>query len=339
MSPAVPTPTCSAFSVPDGALCADRQYYWRAAVKDAHDWSDWSEPFTFATAIGRADVNGNGVPDEDEPAYSDLDNDGRNDNDQPLMRVIKSRKGQVHLGINAVEGVSRINCFTAIDPASISVERRFKLKYGLMVFNATVVRPGATAKFELYLPEKPNIRAKWYKYDSINGWYEYRVDIVGDTYVVEITDGQKGDADGVANGIIVDPIGLAEISNALETGDSLDAVGPGDTESTIDNAKSACFIQAALDRSASDTCAAAGIRQLPSPRWILSALLLLGAAITRFQAGAGRSRNRRAVILRRHCRCAPEDINCQRKKRSGPHTRGPDSFLAKDHGLSDQPGS
>ena len=83
------------FLVPDGALCADQLYYWRAKVKDAHEWSDWSEPLTFTTARGQADVNGNGVADDLEPGYSDLDNDGQNDNDQPLMRVYKSRKGSV----------------------------------------------------------------------------------------------------------------------------------------------------------------------------------------------------------------------------------------------------
>ncbi|MFZ0727275.1 MAG: choice-of-anchor U domain-containing protein [Desulfobacterales bacterium] len=282
------------FSVPDGALCAEQNYYWRAQVKDAQDWSDWSKPFAFATARGREDVNGNGVPDEQEPGYSDLDSDGQNDNDQPLMRVFRSSKGQSHLGINAVAGVSRINCFTGIDPASISVERRFKLKYGLMVFNVTVDHPGATAKFELYLPEKPHPAAKWYKYDAINGWYEYPVTIVGDKYIVEITDGELGDADGVANGIIVDPIGLAEISNGMESVDTLDAAGPGDTESTIDSAKNACFIQACLDPSATGM-SAAGIRLLPSLRWIASALLIAGLAIAWFQAGAGWPRHRRRV--------------------------------------------
>lgn len=280
------------FLVPDGALCADQKYYWRAAVKDAHDWSGWSDPFAFATAIGREDVNGNGVADEEEPDYCDLDNDGQNDNDQPLMRVFKSRKGQAALGINAVGGVSRINCFTGIDPASIPVERRFKLKYGLMVFNVTVDHPGATATFELYMPEKPHPAAKWYKYDSINGWYEYPVAIVGDKYVVEITDGQKGDADGVANGIIVDPIGLAEISSGMESVDGLDAAGPGDVESAIDSAKSACFIQASMDHCAADT-SAVGMFSMSPARWMSSVLLILAGVITWFQAGSGRPRTRR----------------------------------------------
>ena len=129
--------------VPHGTLCSEQLYYWRASVKDAREgdpkWSNWSETFTFTTAAKvQADVNANAVADEEEPEYSDLDNDGLNDNDQPLMRVYKSREGQSLIGINALEGVNQINCFTSIDPESIPDEPRPKLKYGLMVFNVCI---------------------------------------------------------------------------------------------------------------------------------------------------------------------------------------------------------
>ena len=284
------------FLVPDGALCSEQFYYWRASVKDARDgdskWSYWSEMFTFTTAAKvQADVNGNGVADDEEPEYSDLDNDGLNDNDQPLMRVYKSRKGQSLIGINAVEGVSQINCFTSIEPESIPDEPRPKLRYGLMVFNVTLDQIGGTARFELYLPEKPRIEAKWYKYDPINGWYEFPVDIVGDKYFIEITDGGFGDADGAENGIIVDPIGLAEMSAELESVDALDAVGSGDSESTMDRLKNACFIQVALDRPAVETTDA-GTRQMVAFRFIYSGFMALVLAVAVIQVMGGRRGNR-----------------------------------------------
>ena len=284
------------FLVPDGALCSEQLYYWRASVKDARDghskWSHWSETFTFTTAAKvQADVNGNGVADDEEPEYSDLDNDGLNDNDQPLMRVYKSRKGQSLIGINAVEGVSQINCFTSIDPESIPDEPRPKLRYGLMVFNVTLDQPGGTARFELYLPEKPRIEAKWYKYDPINGWYEFPVDIDGDKYFIEITDGGFGDADGAENGIIVDPIGLAEMSAELESVDALDAFGSGDSESTMDRLKNACFIQVALDRPAVETTDA-GTRQMVAFRFIYSGFMALVLAVAVIQVMGGRRGNR-----------------------------------------------
>ena len=284
------------FLVPDGTLCSEQLYYWRASVKDTRDgdpkWSNWSEPFTFTTAAKvQADVNGNGVADDEEPGYSDLDNDGLNDNDQPLMRVYKSRKGQSLIGINAVEGVSQINCFTSIEPESIPDEPRPKLRYGLMVFNVTLDQIGGTARFELYLPEKPHSWAKWFKYDPINGWYEFPVDSDGDKYYIEITDGGFGDADGVVNGIIVDPIGLAEMSSEVESVDALDAVDSGNSESTMDRLKNACFIQVALDRPAVETTDA-GTRQMVAFRFIYSGLMALLLAVAVIQAMDGRRGNR-----------------------------------------------
>jgi hypothetical protein len=284
------------FLVPDGTLCSKQLYYWRAKVQDARDgdpqWSNWSKVFTFTTAAEvQADVNGNGVADDEEPGYSDLDNDGQNDNDQPLMRVYKSRKGQSLIGINAVEGVSQINCFTSIEPESIQDEPRPKLRYGLMVFNVTLDQIGGTARFELYLPEKPRIEAKWYKYDPINGWYEFPVDIDGDKYFIEITDGGFGDADGVENGIIVDPIGLADMSNEVESVDALDAVDSGDSESTMDRFKNACFIQVALDRPAVETTDAGNL-QMVAFRFICSGLMALLLAVAVIQVTGDRRGNR-----------------------------------------------
>jgi hypothetical protein len=271
--------------VPHGTLCSEQLYYWRASVKDAREgdpkWSNWSETFTFTTAAKvQTDVNANAVADEEEPEYSDLDNDGLNDNEQPLMRVYKSRESKSLIGINALEGVNQINCFTSIDPESILDEPRPKLKYGLMVFNVTLEQIGGTARFELYLPEKPYTWAKWYKYDPINGWYEFPVDSDGDKYYLEITDGGFGDADGVVNGIIVDPIGLAEMSNDVESVDALEAVAPDDSESTMDRLKNACFIQAALDLSVVESTDA-GVRQTAVLRFIFCGFmaLMLAAAV------------------------------------------------------------
>ena len=287
------------FLVPDGALCSEQLYYWRASVKDVHDGeSKWSEIFTFTTATKvQADVNNNGVADDMEPGYSDLDNDGRNDNDQPLMRVYKSRKGQSLIGINAVEGVSRINCFTSIDPESIPDEPRPKLRYGLMVFNVALNQIGGTARFELYLPEKPRIEARWYKYDPINGWYEFPVEIDGDKYYIEITDGGFGDADGVANGIIVDPIGLAEMSTELEAVDSFDAVDSGDSDSTMDRLKNACFIQVALDRPAVEPTGTGG-RQMAAFRFICCGFMVMMLLVAFIKVMGGGRVNRKHLTSR-----------------------------------------
>ena len=166
-----------------------------------------------------------------------------------------------------------------------------------MVFNVTLDQIGGTARFELYLPEKPRIEAKWYKYDPINGWYEFPVDIDGDKYFIEITDGGFGDADGVENGIVVDPIGLAEMSTELETVDSLDAVDSGDSESTMDRLKNACFIQAAADRSVVEATDV-GARQMAAFRFIYCGIMALVLAVAVIQVKGGRRGNRKHPSFR-----------------------------------------
>ena len=56
-------------------------------------------------------------------------------------------------------------------------------------------------------PAPSNIN--WYKYDPVNGWQDYsaHAPFSADmkSVTLELKDGDYGDADGVANGIIVDP--------------------------------------------------------------------------------------------------------------------------------------
>jgi hypothetical protein len=51
-----------------------------------------------------------------------------------------------------------------------------------------------------------------FKYDTVNGWYDYSeyttINDDGQSITLEIKDGGYGDSDGLENGIIVDPCGL-----------------------------------------------------------------------------------------------------------------------------------
>jgi len=198
----------------------DQLYFWRAKVKDAREinskWSDWSQPYYFTTGIpAYVDGNDNGVPDDIEPVFSDFDNDGLNDNDQPLMRVFTHSNSGSLVGIKAIEGVDRINYFSHIDPGGMSeFNKPDHLPYGLMNFNVQVSQVGGNARIEIILSAAVDDLVGWYKCDPVNGWYEFPVANESGKYYLEISDGGYGDTDGVANGIIVDPIGIAS------TGDS-----------------------------------------------------------------------------------------------------------------------
>jgi hypothetical protein len=209
--------------VPQGTLSAQSNYFWRAMVKDDRNpdtlWSDWSSTSEFTTtATARADVNANGVPDDIEPEFSDLDADGQNDNDQPLMRVFETENQGYPIGIKAAGGIDEINCFAPVDPGEIPESAGpYEFPYGLMSLNVRLGEKGGKARVEIFLPENPDSQSLWFKYDPVNGWYQYPVIIEGGRYVLEIYDGGYGDADGIANGVIVDPIGMTSDSASFST--------------------------------------------------------------------------------------------------------------------------
>jgi hypothetical protein len=68
----------------------------------------------------------------------------------------------------------------------------------------------------IYFSEEAADGAKWYFYDSINGWVDYSEHATFSpdrkSVRLELKDGGYGDSDGVANGIIVDPSGFGVAS-------------------------------------------------------------------------------------------------------------------------------
>jgi hypothetical protein len=224
-----------------GTLSGDQLFFWRARVKDARQinskWSDWSQPYHFTTGVpAYVDGNDNGVPDDIEPVFSDIDNDGNNDNGQLLMRVFKHGSSGSITGIKAIAGVERINYFSHVDPGDMpDFNKPDHLPYGLMNFNVQVHQVGGTARMEIILSQAVDDVVGWYKCDPINGWYEFPVASESGKYYLEISDGGLGDTDGVANGIIVDPIGIA-------------SAGGSSADTSTDNASGGggCFVLASV---------------------------------------------------------------------------------------------
>ena len=77
-----------------------------------------------------------------------------------------------------------------------------------------------------------------FKYDTINGWYDYSGHTTfnddGQSVTLELKDGGYGDSDGLANGIIVDPGGIAATGGSSYTVDGTSTGG-----------SSVCFIATA----------------------------------------------------------------------------------------------
>jgi hypothetical protein len=75
-----------------------------------------------------------------------------------------------------------------------------------------VPNDGDSADVTIYLYGTQAADLQWFKWNAFSGWQLYPANfgttVDGNTYVeLTLTDGGAGDADGLANGVIVDPSG------------------------------------------------------------------------------------------------------------------------------------
>jgi hypothetical protein len=88
-----------------------------------------------------------------------------------------------------------------------------KFLYGLIAYRLEVPQQGGTVQVKVYYEEDISGATRYYLYDTVNGWQDYTQYTTfnpdGHSVTVELQDGGHGDSDGVANGIIVDPGGVA----------------------------------------------------------------------------------------------------------------------------------
>lgn len=101
------------------------------------------------------------------------------------------------------------------DPATLLnfINQPDNMPFGLIYFSVLVDNPGDTASVRVKLPKAAPADARWYKHDEASGWTDY-TDYVTfsqdrSSVIIHLQDGGYGDADGEANGVIIDPSGLA----------------------------------------------------------------------------------------------------------------------------------
>lgn len=200
-------------TVPNGVLMPSTLYHWRATFVDSLGGpSVPSDSFQFTTAADTTDGDSNGVPDEQSVDDWDIDGDGVNDISN-TFKAVKTAVGNTQAGIESGTNVTGITALSAVDPATISdtTNKPANIAYGLLNFNITVQNPGDTAVVTVHFQDPLPSADTWYKYDNVNGWQDYSANAVisGDrkTVTLTLTDGGIGDADGVANGVIIDPSG------------------------------------------------------------------------------------------------------------------------------------
>ncbi|MFO7708481.1 MAG: choice-of-anchor U domain-containing protein [Desulfobacterales bacterium] len=197
-------------------------YFWRAQFIDSKGRvSAWSDYEHFATGRTGSDLNANGIPDAQEvPSTVDLDRDGVRDNQQTSIKSVKMEGTSVQIGVSikgspTAIGVEAVESEDPRQPDSYAYGKPHRMPFGLINFKIAVARPGDQTAVKLHFSEAAPYRSKWYKYDpTADRWsdFSYYARFAADRRSVTLTlrDGGPGDADGVANGVIVDPAGVVE---------------------------------------------------------------------------------------------------------------------------------
>jgi hypothetical protein len=216
------------FFVPHMVLKSNHKYYVRVRFFDIYfTASNWSSTVEFTTAYFFVDLNGNGISDADEVDDSvDFNLDGTSDNYQPqIIKCVQASDGSVSIGIEkASSSVEEIESLEVIDPDTISdtFNRPSDLIFGLFAYRLRVRTPGDIATIRIYFSGDIFESDVFYKYDTINGWYDYSEHTIfnddGQSITLEVKDGGFGDSDGLANGIIVDPGGIASVGSYSYSG-------------------------------------------------------------------------------------------------------------------------
>ncbi len=207
-------------TIADAILLPGGHYWIRTRHRDDKYWSEWSEPVEISVSTeGSHDSNLNGIDDRyDAGRGFDANGDGAIDPASAEANIVRLRNtGDSSIIGVQLSGTATFGQLSAIAystlPTSLTADGR--MPYGLFNFRieglvASDASP-AQVTVSFYLPTVPPAGAKWYKYNpSTNSLTDMttRVEILDKKVSLTLLDGGEDDADGVVNGVVVDPSGL-----------------------------------------------------------------------------------------------------------------------------------
>ena len=199
-----------------GILKPQTTYFWRVRYRDLYGWSRWSDAAQFTTLSysEAGDSDQDGIPDGQEiDDFVDVDNNGVDDNQQDNIATLKNVVSGEQVAVKTNQGkVTQAQTQSADDyPGK---PQGYNFPEGIFSFRIEGLTPDSRRiEVTFYLPQMFTTADKWYKYSESTGWQNYTGRIVSGIGTKQVTlefkDGDYGDIDGVANGVIVDPSGPA----------------------------------------------------------------------------------------------------------------------------------
>jgi hypothetical protein len=198
--------------VPLLLLNGDATYSWRVRFfYSGGRASAWSARAYFTTQAADGDHDGNGISDDHEGGVVQA-------------RVTRSFSSPAtgceptDLFVASQETVAEIEQMALVDPNELEIDETTpeRLPSAMLAYKLVLHRPSQRALVTIGLSDPAPAGARWVKYDAVNGWRDYSqhaaISADRQSVTVEVKDGDYGDADGVANGIILDPAGLSTAS-------------------------------------------------------------------------------------------------------------------------------
>lgn len=206
--------------VPPGVLELSHTYAVSLRHEDATGlWSAWAPDFQLKTArVDPDDLNGDGVADRAEsgalPAPPVAA--GRTE----FRDAVRGRDVGVEVDTGSVE---RVTVMRATDLPAAGRPPDGSLPYGLFAVRVQAPEPGGTVALTFHLPDTLPDGTRWLDVHPATGpdARPPRAVVTGRTVTVEVADGGPGDADGVANGVVVSLAGPA-----LADGPAAPVIGP-----------------------------------------------------------------------------------------------------------------
>jgi hypothetical protein len=154
------------------------------------------------------------------------------DRNQEGIKCVATETGDFKIGISVREDENADSIMSIQSESPDDTDLLFSaqdgpnfLAFGLIHFKLTVKEPGDEVLVTIYLSKAAYDDGIWYKYDPVNDeWFDYSeyTNFSADRKTVELilTDGGFGDADGIANGVIVDPLALRTATDHSSGSDS-----------------------------------------------------------------------------------------------------------------------
>ena len=213
-------------SVPMMLLDADLTCRWRLRYFDSGGKaSAWSTVRYFTTQAAANDLDGDGIPDDQELTDVSVDTSHAATTADTITPT------QINVASSQTTAV--VEQAAIVNPAAFDVDETApdSLPTGMIAYRLGLDEVGAEVQVTITLSAAAPANAAWVKYDAVTGWQSCSKHFVfsADRRSVTLTvqDGGFGDADGVANGIIVDPSGPTTTDASVSTASTSDGGGGG----------------------------------------------------------------------------------------------------------------